>query len=378
MSTTAAVITKYNKAYKFRLLPTKAQENFFARTFGCARFIWNKLLGYADGYYKEHGKTGFTTPAKFKTEYIWLKEVDSLALTNVQLNLEKAYKAFFKKTTKFPKYKSKKDTRQSYTTNNQEASNAIRIEDNTIRLPKIGAVKFIQHRQLKKTEKIKNCTISKSPSGKYYVSINVEGVSEIKKITPNAEKVLGLDFAMNGLYVSSEAEIANYPRYYRKAEAKLHKLSRNVSRKVKGSNNRHKARLKLAKLHETIRNLRDDFLHKLSYYLSNTYDVIVTEDLNMHDMSQALNFGKSVADNGWGRFLRFLEYKLLDRGKQLIKVDKWFASSKICSNCGTEKDQLSLSTREYVCDNKNCNLIIDRDYNAALNIRTAGMAGIAW
>src|SRR5579863_987179 len=371
-------ITTYNKAYKFRLLPTKPQEIFFAKTFGCARFMWNQLLAYADNHYKEYGKTGYTTPAKFKAEYPWLKEIDSLALANVQLNLEKAYKGFFKQVSKFPKFKGKKDTRQSYTTNNQEASNSIRIEGNTIRLPKVGVVKFIQHRQLKKTEKIKSCTISKSPSGKYYVSITVEGISEIKKIAPNKDKVLGLDFAMNGLYVSSEAEIANYPRYYRKAEEKLHKLSQSVSRKVKGSNNRYKARLKLAKWHETIRNLRDDFLHKLSHELANKYDVIVTEDLNMRDMSQALNFGKSVADNGWGRFLRFLEYKLLDLGKQFIKIDKWFASSKTCSNCGTKKAELPLSVREYVCDNKQCNLTINRDYNAALNIRTAGMAGIAW
>mgnify|MGYP003426487292 FL=1 len=193
----------YNKAYKFRIFPNSEQITLFAKTFGCVRFVWNRMLEYADKYYKEHGKTGYITPAKFKPEFIWLKEVDSLALANAQINLQKAYQAFFHKTANFPKFKGKKDTRQSYTTNNQDASNAIRIEGNAIRLPKYGLVRVIQHRQFKAGEKIKNCTISKAPSGKYYVSIAVEGVSQIKQVKPQADKVLGLDFAMNGLFVSS-------------------------------------------------------------------------------------------------------------------------------------------------------------------------------
>ena len=370
--------TKYNKAYKFRLLPNKEQEIYFVKCFGCVRFIWNKLLSYSDNYYKEHGKTNYITPAKYKSEYEWLREVDSLALANTQLNLKKAYQAFFNKKAKFPKYKSKKDTRQSYTTNNQEASNAIRIEDNFIKLPKIGLVKFIQHRQLKTHEKIKSCTISKSPSGKYYISIVVEGISEIKQVKPQADKVLGLDYAMNGFYVSSEGGIYNYPRYYRNRESKLHKLSKSVSRKIKGSNNRNKAKLKLAKWHDKVSNMRNDFLHKLSTKLANSYDAIIVEDINMRDMSQALHFGKSVADNGWGKFRQYLSYKLLDLGKQFIKINKWFPSSKTCSQCGTIKQELSLSDRVYICDNIECKLTLDRDINASLNIRTAGMAGVAW
>ena len=368
----------YNKAYKFRLLPNAEQTILFAKTFGCVRFVWNKMLDYADKYYKEHGKTGYITPAKFKAEFVWLREVDSLALANAQLNLKKAYKAFFTQTARFPKFKGKKDTRQSYTTNNQEASNAIRIEDNTIRLPKLGLVKLILHRQLKTTEKIKNCTISKSPSGKYYVSINVEGVMDVKPVIPKPDKVLGLDYAMNGLYVNSDGEIANYPRYYRNAETKLHKLSRAVSRKKKGSNNRYKARLKLARWHEYISNMRNNFLHKLSHKLANAHDLIVVEDINMRDMSQALKFGKSVADNGFGMFRQFLAYKLADRGKQIIKVDRWFPSSKLCSACGTKNEGLQLSDRLYKCINPDCNTVLDRDLNASINIKTAGMAGLAW
>jgi putative transposase len=370
----------YNKAYKFRLLPNSEQITLFAKTFGCCRKIWNLMLGYTDSYYKEFGKTKYKTPAAFKkeAEFQYLKEVDALALCNVQLNLKKAYQAFFRKSAKFPRFKSRKDPWQSYTTNNQDASNAIRIEGNAIRLPKVGLVKFIQHRQLKACEKIKTCTISKAPSGKYYVSITVEGVSQIEQVKPHVDKVLGLDFAMNGLFVSSAGEIANYPRYYRRAEDKLHKLSRAVSRKKKGSSNRQKARLKLARWHESISNMRNDFLHKLTYQLASVYDAIAVEDINMRDMSQALRFGKSVADNGWGKFRQFLSYKLLDRGKQLITIDKWYPSSKTCSKCGTKNDGLQLTDRIYHCINEACNFEIDRDLNAAINIRTVGMTGIAW
>lgn len=371
-------VVTYNKAYKFRLKPNKDQETMFIKTFGCVRFAWNQMLSYADNHYKEHGTFDYITPASLKPTYEWLREVDSLALANAQLNLNKAYKAFFNKASKFPRFKCKHDTKQSYTTNNQEASNSVRIERSAIKLPKIGLVKLIQHRELKKDEKIKTCTISKTSSGKYYVSITVEGVSEIVPVKPQAQNVLGLDYAMNGLYVSSEGEIANYPRYYRSAEATLHKLSKAVSRKRKGSNNRYKARLKLARWHEHISNMRKDFLHKLSYKLANKYDAIAVETINMHAMSQALRFGKSVADNGFGMFRQFLTYKLADLGKQIVKIDKWYPSSQNCSKCGTQNEGLKLSDRVYNCINTSCNLEMDRDLNAAINIKTVGMAGLAW
>ena len=208
------------------------------------------------------------------------------------------------------------------------------------------------------------------------MSVTVEGSAEIKQVKPTKENVLGLDFSMTNLYVSSDGEIINYPRYYRNSEATLHKLHRSVSRKKKGSKNRQKARLRLARKYEHITRSRHDFLHKLSYCLANTYDVIVVEDLNMQNLSQALNFGKSVSDNGWGTFLNFLTYKLLDRGKQFITIDKWFPSSKMCSNCRSVKTELSLAERLYKCNI--CGYVQDRDINAAINIKTAGMAGIAW
>ncbi len=365
----------YNKTYKMRLLPNKEQKSFFAQTFGCVRFIWNKLLEHANNSYKEHGKAHFITPASFKQEFSWLKEVDSLALANVWLFLKQAFTSYFEGITQYPRFKRKDTAKQSYTTNNQEASQAIRIEGTFIRLPKVGFVKIIMHRQIKPHEKIKRCTVTQTASGNYYISITVEGISYQEVLPIALDKVLGLDYSMTSLYVSSEGERANYPRYYRKAEEKLVKLCQSLSRKVKGSKNWHKARRKLAIFYEYIAFLRHDFLHKLSFMLAKKYDAIIIEDLDMHAMSQALNFGKSVGDNGWGKFVTLLGYKLAERGKQLIKIDKWFPSSKMCSSCGSIKESLALSERWYNC--QHCGYSQDRDINAARNIRTVGITGIA-
>ena len=367
---------KYNKGYKYRLLPKREQRIMLGKTFGCVRFMWNKMLAHTQDYYKEHGKTDYLTPASFKEEFTWLREVDSLSLANTQVNLKKAFTGFFEKRTEYPRFKSKKATKQSYTTNNQEASNAIRIEGNYIRLPKLGWVKFVQHRKLNKGEKIKNCTITKTPAGNYTISIIVEGLRDIQPVKVSKEKVIGLDYSMKDLYVSSNGETANHQHCYRKSEKKLAKLGKEVSRKVQGSKNRDKARVKLAREYEHTANLRTDCLHKMSFRLANEYDAIIIEDLNMQGMSQALRFGKSVMDNAWGKFTHMLDYKLEERGKQLIRIDKWHPSSKLCSACGIRKENLSLSERIYSCEH--CGNTQDRDLNAAINIRTAGIAGIAW
>lgn len=180
------------------------------------------------------------------------------------------------------------------------------------------------------------------------------------------KNIVGLDFSMKELFVSSDGDFANYPRYYRQALEKLEKEQRKLSKSQKVSRNRNKQRIKVARLHEKVANQRKDFLHKLSRKITNSYDAVCLEDLNMQGMSQALNFGKSVSDNGWGMFTVFLSYKLLEAGKQLVKIDKWFPSSKTCSCCGTVKSQLSLSERTYSCE---CGFVCDRDINAAINIR---------
>ena len=369
-------MTKMNKAYKFRLKPNKEQKVLLDKTFGCARFVYNKMLAERIDLYeklkdnKEELKQQqkLITPAKYKSEFEFLKEVDSSALANCWTTLNTAYTNFFReKKVGFPKFKSKHKSRDSYTTFNQRG--AIRILGNTIKLPKLGFVNFVQHRHLQEGEVIKSCTISKSPTGKYYVSVLVEYNKEITKVEPR--NVLGLDMDMKELYTDSQGNRASYPRFYRKMQVKLAKLQRLLSKCIKGSKNRNKQRIKVAKTHEKIANQRKDFLHKLSRFLVENCDMICIEDLNMKAMSQCLNLGKSVCDNSWGMFTTFLKYKLEEAGKLLVKIGKWFPSSKTCSACGNIKDKLELSERAWTC--VACNVEHDRDYNAALNIRAEGI-----
>ena len=365
-----------NKAYNFRLYPTKEQEVLFAKTFGCVRFVYNKMLEERIELYEqfkddevELKKHKAPTPAKYKSEFVWLKEVDSLALANAQMNLQAAYNNFFRdKSVGFPKFKAKHRDKNSYTTNN--VNNNLRIEDNKIKLPKLGFIKMKQHREIPNNQIIKSCTISKSPTGKYFVSILVEFVQNVQPISPKKENVVGLDFDMKNLYTDSQCIKADYPRFYRRALEKLAREQRKLSHCVKGSNNRRKQKLKVAKVHEEVANRRKDFLHKKSRELVNNYDAVVIEDLNMKVLSQCLNFGKSVHDNAWGMFTTFLNYKLENEGKLLVRVDKWFPSSKTCHYCGDINKNLQLSDREWTCPS--CGCIIDRDYNASKNIRDEG------
>ncbi|USG66944.1 transposase [Brevibacillus ruminantium] len=366
-----------NKAYKFRLYPTQEQEKLLAKTFGCVRFVYNKMLAERKETYEQFKgdkealkKQKFPTPAKYKEEFAWLKEVDSLALANAQLNLQKAYKNFFSGRAEFPKFKNRK-AGQSYTTN--VVNGNIMLLDGYIKLPKLKLVKMKQHREIPSLHMIKSCTVSRTKTGKYYVSILTE--YEHQPVQKEVQAVVGLDFSMNGLFVDSEeGETANYPRFYRQALEKLAKEQRILSRRKKGSSRWHKQRLKVAKLHEKIANQRKDFLHKESHKLVKLYDCVVIEDLNMKGMSQALHFGKSVADHAWGMFTTFLGYKLEEQGKKLIKIDKWFPSSKTCSCCGQVKESLSLSERKFHCD---CGFVADRDWNASINIKREGLRLLA-
>lgn len=361
-----------NKAYKFRLYPTKEQEQLIVKTFGCVRFVYNKMLAERKETYEQFKddkealkKQKLPTPAKYKREYSWLKEVDSLALANAQLNLQKAFQNFFSGRAEFPKFKSRK-ARQTYTTN--VVNGNIMLFDGYIKLPKLKLVKIKQHREIPLGHIIKSCTVSRTKTGKYYISILTE--YEHQPTKKEIQSVVGLDFSMNTLYVDSEGKKANYPRFYRRALEKLAKEQRILSRREKGSNRWHKQRRKVAKLHEKIANRRKDFLHKESHRLAKQYDCVVIEDLNTKGMSQALHFGKSVADNAWGMFTTFLQYKLEEQGKKLIKIDKWFPSSKTCSCCGQKKESLSLSERIFCCS---CGFVSDRDVNAAINIKNEGI-----
>lgn len=368
-------MTKQNKAFKFRLLPNKEQAVLLAKTFGCVRFVYNKMLAERKETYEKFKddkealkKQKFPTPAKYKGEFPFLKEVDSLALANAQMNLQTAYKNFFEGNADFPKFKNRK-AKQSYTTNLVNGN--IELKDGHIKLPKLKLVKIKQHREIPADYKLKSCTISRTKSGKYYVSVLTEYEKDIQPKT--IENVIGLDFAMAELYVSSENEKANYPRYYRVMSEKLAKAQRILSKRKKGSARWNKQRLVVAKLHEKVANQRMDFLHHKSKELASNFDAVAIEDLNMKGMSQALRFGKSVHDNGWGMFTLFLAYKLKEQGKQLVKIDKWFPSTKKCSSCGAEKP-MKLSERTYRCS---CGYVADRDYNSAINIKNEGIRLLA-
>jgi len=360
-----------NKAYKYRLYPTAEQKIMFTKTFGCVRFIYNKMLNDRINYYKETGKRLNNTPAQYKDEYPWLKEVDSLALANAQLNLNKAYSNFWKNRKHFgrPRFKSKKAGKVSYSTNNQRGS--IRIEGNKIKLPRVGWVKLCLHRPLMENSTIKTVTISKTPTGKYYISISVEDENQILHIIP--KKFLGLNFAMHGLYVASDEDDADYPNFLRKAKKMLTKAQRKLSKRQKGSHNRSKQRLRVAKLHEKIANQRRDFLHKKAHYLVDRYDAIGIKDISVKVMAKRkkggkFSFGKSVTDNGWSMFVSMLEYKLAWQGKQLIKISKQYPSSQLCHICGYKNSEVKdLSIQEWDCPK--CGNHHNRNKNAAINIR---------
>ena len=358
-----------NKAYKFRIYPNAEQQIMFAKTFGCVRFIYNRMLADKIKYYEETKQKLNNTPAQYKKEFEWLKEVDSLALANTQINLQTAYGNFFRSPKiGFPKFKSKKSNQKSYTTNCVNGN--ITVEDYYIKLPKIGLVKLKQHRMIPSGYKLKSVTVSQTSSGKYYASVLFEYENQVQEIEPKT--FLGLDFSMHELYRDSNGDEPCYPRYYRQAEKRLKREQRKLSLMQKGSKNREKQRIRVAKLHEKVANQRKDFLHKQSKQITNAYDCVCVEDLNMKAMSQALQFGKSISDNGWGMFVTFLKYKLEEQGKKLVKVDKFFASSQICSCCGYKNTETkNLSIRAWDCPK--CGTHHDRDINAAINIRNEGM-----
>ena len=363
--------TTANKAFKFRLYPNSGQRVLLAKTFGCCRFIYNQMLSDKAACYEGTGTMLKPTPAWYKAKFEWLREVDSLALANEQLHLEAAYRNFFRdKSVGFPKFKSKHRGKNSYTTNLVNGN--IALTDGFLKLPKLGRVKVKQHRQIPDGYRLKSVTVSLTPTGKYFAAILYEYDVEITPVKP--VNLIGLDFSMGGLFVDSNGGSADYPRYYRQSQEKLAREQRKLSRRKKDGKNRQKQKLKVAKLHEKIANQRSDFLHKRSRLIANAYDAVCIEDLDMKALSQASRFGKSVSDNGWGMFRNMLAYKLADRGKRLIVIDKWFPSSKRCSNCGAVRETLSLAERVFRCE---CGFVCDRDTNAAVNIKTEGARLIA-
>ena len=360
------------KAYKYRIYPNEEQINYLQKTFGCTRFIYNQMLADRIKSYEENKDLDikiikYPTPAQYKKEYEWLKEVDSLALANAQMNLDKAYKNFFRdKSVGFPKFKSKKDNHKSYTTNNQNGT--IYIENNRIKIPKLKSmIKIKQHREF--VGLIKSCTISQNPSGKYYISMLVD-TENIQ--LPKLDTKVGIDLGIKEFAITSDGEMFSNPKWLNKSEKRLRKLQKDLSRKQKGSNNRRKDRLKVAKLHEKISNQRKDYLHKISHYIISENQVIVIEDLKVSNMIKNHKLAKSIANVSWFEFRRQLEYKSEWYGRELIIAPSNYASSQLCSNCGNKSSQTKdLSCRTYICPV--CGMIMDRDINASKNLLKLAM-----
>lgn len=406
--------TTINRGYKFKIIPTVEQKEFFLKSFGCARKVYNLYVaelyerleksGYHNGFIKS-SDLHLSKYTDFSKEYTWLKETDVQALSSAKMDFNTALKKFnteydkisytkrsrkrektlsitptFKDLKGMPRFKSIKKNDFSYRTYNQPMGNKwnlITLKNSMLKIPKLKTlIKVKQHRPLPIDSIIKNCTISMDSKGNFYASLCVEYHIDIapKKLTKN--KVLGLDYSSHDFYYSSENKKANYPYYYRKSEEKLKQEQRKLSRKVLYSKNWYKQKKKIMQLQTHIANQRLDWLHKESRKLANEFDAVCVEDIDLRNIAQCLKLGKSTHDNGFGMFRVFLKYKLEEQGKQFVKIDKWFPSSKICNCCGCKKEDLQLSDRVYICNE--CGTVIDRDYNAALNIKEVGMTLLAW
>lgn len=361
------------RAVVFRAYPTREQAALIERTCGCARFVYNRMLADKVAHYRETGEMLKVTPAQYKAEFPWLKEVDSFALCNAQLNLDAAYRNFFRDPGRFghPKYKSKHRSRCCYKTNYVNGNIRLEGGGRYLRLPKLGGVRVRQKREIDPMWRIKGATVEHTRSGRFEVSVLFEfETQEPEQAAP--ESFVGLDYSSHELYVTSDGERPGYPRFFRQAEDRLALEQRRLSRMRKGSANWRKQKERVARCHEKVRRQRRDFLHKAANDLARRYDCACVEDLDMRAMSQGLKLGKSTMDNSFGMLRGMLRYKLADRGKRLVAVKREFPSSQLCHECGYRfSGTKDLSVREWTCPS--CGHNHDRDVNAALNIRDEGM-----
>ena len=405
--------TLLHRGYKYRIFPTEDQRSYFMQAFGCRRKVFNAYVdalynqlearGYENGYIRMKN-LDFITPAAMKKEFPFLKEVDSLALCNAQLDFQGAVRKFneeynkksytkramkrkktlgieptFRDLKGMPRFKSAKNGDFSFTTNNQSNKgnwNLITLQDGWLHIPKLKTpIKVKIHRKLPKNCIIKNATISMDSRGWFYVSLGVEFIKDIEPVVPRT--FVGLDYAQQDFFVSSENEKANYPHYYRKVETRLAKEQRKLAHMVKGSRNWKKQKKHVADLHGRVARQRQDWLHKKSTAIANQVDMVAVEDIDLRALGQTLHLAKNLHDNGFGMFRKMLQYKLEERGKFFVKIDRFYPSSKLCHCCGYVHTELELNDSEWTCPC--CGEHLLRDYNAAINIREAGKSilGIA-
>lgn len=361
---------KIIKGYKFRIYPTAKQREYFTQCFGCCRLLWNNMLADKIDYYNTYGENLTVYVTDYKERYPFLKDVDSLALANELQNLNKAYRNFFRdKSVGFPKFKSKKNNHRSFSTNNQKGTVEF-VDNKWLKIPKnkkIGLIRCHQSQEIKGV--VKTITISQVPSGKYYVSCNVEIWHQSLSKTEN---MIGLDLGIKDLVIPSYGEPYENPKTIRNYEKQLAKLQRQLAHKQKYSKNYYKQKRKIARLHEKISNIRNNNLHQISHKIVSENQVIISENLKIKNMLKNHYLAKSIADASWYELTRQLSYKSDWNNRIYHKIDTFYASSQICSCCGYQNQDIKdLSIREWQCPN--CGALHNRDKNASINILNKGL-----